>query len=63
MAKQIRLHGIIVGHRRHQLEMIRAIDTTDMRPVIDKTFALASLADAFRYEEGATHFGKICLEI
>ncbi len=63
MAKQIRLHGIIVGSRRHQQEMIRAIDATGMRPVIDRTFPLAGLADAFRYEEGATHFGKICVEI
>ncbi len=63
MAKQIRLIGIIVGSRRHQQEMIRGIEATGMRPVIDRTFPLAGLADAFRYEEGAAHFGKICVEI
>lgn len=64
MAKQIKLQGIIVGSRRHQLDMIRAFDANpSVRPVIDKTFPLARLADAFRYEEGATHFGKICTEM
>lgn len=64
MAKQIKLQGIIVGNRRHQMEMVRALDANPaVRPVIDRTFPLANLADAFRYEEGATHFGKICVEI
>lgn len=64
MLKQIRLQGIIVGSRCHQMEMIRAFDANPaIRPVIDRTFPLTDLAGAFRYEEGATHFGKICVEI
>ncbi len=62
MAKQIRLNGIIVGSRAHQLDMIRGLEATGIRPVIDKTFPLVDLADAFRYEEAAQHFGKICVE-
>jgi NADPH:quinone reductase-like Zn-dependent oxidoreductase len=62
MAKQIRLNGIIVGNRQHQLDMIRGLEATGIRPVVDKTFPLANLADAFRYEEQAGHFGKICVE-
>lgn len=63
MVKQIKLQGIIVGSRRHQQEMIRGIEATGLKPVIDRTFLLVQLADAFRYEAGATHFGKICVEI
>ncbi len=63
MAKQARLQGIIVGSRTHQQEMIRAIDASGMRPVIDSTFPLAEIANAFRHEETGRHFGKICLEI
>jgi len=64
MLKQIKLQGIIVGSRRHQIEMIRAFDANPaIRPVIDRTFPLANLADAFRHEEGATHLGKICVEM
>jgi NADPH:quinone reductase-like Zn-dependent oxidoreductase len=59
MVKQIRLQGLIVGSRRHQLDMIRALDSTRLKPVIDKTFSLAMLAEAFRYEASGAHFGKI----
>jgi NADPH:quinone reductase-like Zn-dependent oxidoreductase len=64
MVKQIKLQGIIVGNRRHQQEMVRAFKANPaVRPVIDRTFPLTGLADAFRHEEGATHFGKICVEM
>ena len=63
MAKQQRLQGLIVGSRQHQLDMVRALEAIELKPVIDKTFALAELAGAFRYEESGAHFGKICVEI
>ena len=62
MAKQARIQGLIVGSRAHQMEMIRAIETNDMHPVIDRSFTLDEIAEAFRYEESGKHFGKICLE-
>jgi NADPH:quinone reductase-like Zn-dependent oxidoreductase len=62
MAKQARLQGLIVGNRRHQVELVRAIEATGLRPVIDRSFAFAEIADAFRHEESGGHFGKICLE-
>lgn len=61
MAKQANLKGLIVGSRRQQIEMIRALETLDMHPVIDREFPLAEIADAFRYQESGQHFGKICL--
>jgi NADPH:quinone reductase-like Zn-dependent oxidoreductase len=62
MAKQARLQGLIVGNRRHQNELVRALDATGVRPVIDKSFGLGEIADAFRLQESGGHFGKICLE-
>jgi NADPH:quinone reductase-like Zn-dependent oxidoreductase len=62
MIKQVRLQGLIVGHRRQQQDMVRAIESTGVRPVIDRTFSLKGLAEAFRHEESGTHFGKICVE-
>lgn len=62
MAKHQRLQGLIVGSRRHQMDMVRAIDAIGLKPVIDRSFALEDIADAFRYEESGAHFGKICLE-
>ncbi len=61
MAKHQRLQGLIVGSRRMQQEFVRALEVTGIRPVIDRTFALDEIADAFRHEESGTHFGKIAL--
>ena len=63
MRRQQKLQGLIVGNRRHQIDMIRAIDATGMKPVIDRTFALDEIADAFRHQEAGKHFGKVCLSI
>ena len=63
MAKQQTLQGLIVGSRTMQTEMIRALETTGIRPVIDSRFALADIAEAFRHEEAGKHFGKIALTI
>ncbi|MCG2577252.1 NAD(P)-dependent alcohol dehydrogenase [Dechloromonas sp. XY25] len=63
LAKQIRLHAFVVGSRNHQQEMVRALSANKLRPVIDRSFPLGGLADAFRHEESGRHFGKICIEI
>ncbi|WP_062015033.1 NAD(P)-dependent alcohol dehydrogenase [Aureimonas sp. AU4] len=62
MTKQARLQGLIVGNRQQQQDFVRALEANNVRPVIDRRFALDDLADAFRYEEGAGHFGKIGVE-
>jgi len=63
MARQQRLQGLIVGSRADQLAMGRGLEATGIKPVIDRTFALAELADAFRHEESGRHFGKICIRL
>lgn len=62
MVKQVRLQGLIVGSRRQQHDFVRAIEATGLKPVIDRSFGLDALAEAFRYEESGAHFGKICVE-
>ncbi|KQM59931.1 MULTISPECIES: zinc-dependent alcohol dehydrogenase family protein [unclassified Sphingomonas] len=59
MAKQARLQGLIVGSRRQQQEFVWALEATGIRPVVDRRFALRELAEAFRFQEGGDHFGKI----
>jgi len=63
LRKNVRLQGLTVGNRCHQLDMVRAVDATGMRPIIDSHFPLESIADAFRHQEANRHFGKICLDI
>jgi NADPH:quinone reductase-like Zn-dependent oxidoreductase len=60
--KQLAIKGIAVGSRADQLEMIRGIEATGLRPVIDSTYPLVGLADAYRRQEAQRHFGKICIE-
>lgn len=63
LKKQGRLHGLTVGHRQHQLDLIRACESTALRPIIDRTFPLSELADAFRYQLSGAHLGKICIKV
>ncbi|RIV78625.1 zinc-dependent alcohol dehydrogenase family protein [Pelagerythrobacter aerophilus] len=62
MSKQARLQGLIVGSRREQQDFVRALGRGGIRPVVDRRFALDQLADAFRFEMSAEHFGKIGVE-
>ncbi|MFN4141589.1 zinc-dependent alcohol dehydrogenase family protein [Aestuariivirga sp.] len=62
MRKQARLHGLIVGNRTQQQDYVRALEATGIRPVIDRSYPLENIAEAFRHEESGRHFGKICLE-
>ncbi|MET0704426.1 MAG: NAD(P)-dependent alcohol dehydrogenase [Mycobacterium sp.] len=59
--KQIRLQGIVVGSRRHQRDMVHALDAQRVRPVVDRTFALDELPTAVHYFRTAQHFGKVTL--
>jgi NADPH:quinone reductase-like Zn-dependent oxidoreductase len=55
------ISGITVGSRANQQDMVQAINTTGIRPVIDRSFGLEELAEAFQLQESQQHFGKICL--
>ncbi|WP_454874127.1 zinc-dependent alcohol dehydrogenase family protein [Paraburkholderia xenovorans] len=63
MARQLRLQGLIVGSRQDQRDMIRALEVSGIKPVIDSTFALDKLGEAFAHEESGAHFGKICVTV
>jgi NADPH:quinone reductase-like Zn-dependent oxidoreductase len=63
LGKQIRLQGLLVGSRRHQKDFVRGLSAMGIKPVIDRSFPLSELAQAFQYEKSGSHFGKICLEI
>jgi NADPH:quinone reductase-like Zn-dependent oxidoreductase len=60
--KHLRMSGIAVGSRVMQEDMIRAINISGMRPLVDRSFAFDELAAAFEYQASGAHFGKIVLE-
>ncbi len=56
------IQGIGVGHRRALEDLVAAVDRTGLKPVIDKTYALADFPAALDHlDRGA--FGKIVVEI
>jgi NADPH:quinone reductase-like Zn-dependent oxidoreductase len=63
MGKNITIKGVTVGSIQEQEEMIVAIEAAGLRPVIDSTFPLERIAEAFAHQISQKHFGKICLEI
>ncbi len=62
MGGNVRISGLTVGSRAQQIAMVRAINANGIRPVIDRSFALEDIADAFRHQASGAHFGKIALE-
>jgi len=57
------MQGITVGSRSQQQDMVRAIEISGIQPVIDATFALTDIAEAFAHQKAQKHVGKICLEL
>jgi len=55
--------GITVGSRQDQEDMIAAIETSDIRPVLDQDFPLDEIAGAFAHQASQKHFGKITLSV
>lgn len=62
MFKQARLQGLLVGSREQQQDYVKALESNEAKPVIDKTFNYEQLAEAFEYQLNGSHFGKICVE-
>ena len=59
MTKEVHIDGIISGNRDSAEAMMRAIALHQLRPVVDREFALADLPEALRLLEGQGHFGKL----
>lgn len=56
-----RISGITVGSKEHQLAMIRAVENNGIVPVVDSTFQLSALREAFEQFSRQEHFGKIAI--
>jgi NADPH:quinone reductase-like Zn-dependent oxidoreductase len=64
LMKSVKLQGIYVGSRQMFEQMnLMLCKHSDLKPVIDKTFAFDEIQDAFKYMESGSHFGKIVVKI
>lgn len=62
MLKNVTVHGIGVGHRRAQEDLVAAVDRASLKPVIDARYPLAELPSALDHlDRGA--FGKVVVEL
>ena len=58
------VRGVYVGSRQQFEEMNRAVEASNIHPVIDsKVFKLAEAKDAYHYQFKQGHFGKVCIQI
>lgn len=55
------IRGIYVGNREMFEAMNRAISRHRLKPVVDREFAFAEAAEAYRHLQGGTHFGKVVI--
>jgi NADPH:quinone reductase-like Zn-dependent oxidoreductase len=63
LRKQVAVQGIFVGSRENFVAMNRAIAQNGLRPAIDSVFAFEDARAAFQKMEGASHFGKIVIQV
>jgi len=63
VAKQLKIYGSTLGSRREFFQLISFLNTTRIKPIIDRVYPLAEVAAAQRYVEAAQQFGKVVLEI
>jgi NADPH:quinone reductase-like Zn-dependent oxidoreductase len=63
MRKNASLHGILVGDRGMFEDMLDAIQTNALRPVIDRTFPFDQAPEAYRYQLSGSHIGKIVITL
>lgn len=61
VARQVKLQGITVGHRNGFEDMLRAMETRNIKPVIDRTFEFADLKEALAYLRSGQQFGKVVI--
>jgi NADPH:quinone reductase-like Zn-dependent oxidoreductase len=63
LMQNIRLQGVIVGHRESFEALVRAVEQTKLRPVVDRVFGFNQVGAALEHLASGGHFGKVCIDI
>ncbi len=61
LMKNVRLQGILVGHKEGFEAMNRAIAQNHLEPIVDRVFPFEEARQALEYLASGQHFAKICL--
>lgn len=62
MLKDVTIHGIGTGSRTALTRLVRAVDRTGIKPVVDSVYALGDLAEALDHLDRGP-FGKVVIEV
>ena len=62
-SKQLSIFGTTMGTRDEFLSMIDFIESRNLKPVLDKTYPLSQIQEAFQRMDEGQHFGKIILDL
>ena len=63
LMRNVRVQGVLVGHREGFEAMNRAVALHGLRPVVDRAFPFDEAPAAFEYFAGGDRFGKVCIEM
>jgi NADPH:quinone reductase-like Zn-dependent oxidoreductase len=61
--RMITLRAVSAGNRTALEGLVRALDATPIRPVIDRVFPFDRARDAIAYQETGRPFGKVVIEV
>jgi NADPH:quinone reductase-like Zn-dependent oxidoreductase len=61
--QQVRIQGVLVGHRESFEALCRAFDLHRVQPVVDRVFPFAEAPAAFAHLASGAHFGKLCIAV
>ena len=61
--KQLSIQGSLMGTRDEFLSMLDFIEKKNIKPVVDSSFSLEKIEDAFERMKSKEHFGKVLLKI
>lgn len=55
--------NIAVGDRAGLLELVRVVEMSALKPVVDRVFPFAEAREAFAYLQTGAHFGKVAIRV
>ena len=61
--QQVRIQGVLVGHRESFAALNRALALHRVKPVVDRVFPFSELPAAFDHLASGAHFGKVCVQL
>lgn len=63
LASAKRMVGIYVGSRAMLEDVMRFVDVSGVKPVIDRVFPFAQAREAYRHMASGAHFGKVVIDV